>query len=167
MDLNAEGPLFHGAELNVPIFATHNVIRLRGGEIYFKTAARASPRYQYRRRGGNKPDAVIGAIGAVASASVFLNDDQRLVMKWQDATRETDRTHVLEKAAAADTTYEIYIENTPLYLDPPREQDLPSWTNSFITTRSWLYRKGPTDSHSCQSFGGYQDSWGRQMFLVR
>jgi hypothetical protein len=124
--LNVEGPLFHNAVLNSPVFgafAGQNVIRLRGGEYYFKTAAMASPRYQYRRRGGNKPDVVIGAIGCIASASVFLPENKSLVMKWQDDTREGDRTLSLGKAE--DTTYEVYIENTPLCLDRPREAQLP------------------------------------------
>jgi hypothetical protein len=122
--LNLEGQFFHNTPLNPRVFASQNVIRMLGGEFYFKTAARAHPRFQYRRSGGGNPqDLIIGAIGCVASASVFLGEDQSLRMRWQDGTREDDRTLSLEKSA--DTCYEIYVENTPLFLDPPRPADLP------------------------------------------
>jgi hypothetical protein len=120
--LNLEGELFHDQRLNAPVFASQNVIRLQRGEYFFKTAARPDLRLRYQRRGGNKPDKEIAAIGAIASASVYLGEDQRLVMKWQDATQEQDRTLSLPKLAG--TFYEIYIENTPLFLNPPSEAEL-------------------------------------------
>ncbi len=115
--LNLEGDQFHDAVLNAPVFESQNVIRMRGGEYNFKTAARPDLRLRYRRRGGNKPEKTMAAIGAIACADVYLVNDQRLVMKWQDGTQERDRTLSLPKIA--ETTYEIYIENTPLFLDSP------------------------------------------------
>jgi hypothetical protein len=122
--LNLEGGLFHGEELHPAVFPSQNVIRLQEGEYYFRTAARSEPRYQYRRMNGNKPEFVFRTIGGIASASVFLQENQAVVLRWQDGTRERDRTLTLSKMA--DTFYEIYIENTPLFLDEPRQADLPN-----------------------------------------
>ena len=121
--LDIEGPLFHGRELNFQGFANQDLIRLRGGEYHFKTAARAHPRLQYRRSGGGREEEVVGAIGCVASANVFLHDGESVVMRWRDETRDDER--VLTMTKAEDTCYEIYIENTPLFLDKPREAQLP------------------------------------------
>lgn len=121
--LNVEGPLFHQRPLNFPGFASQNVIRLRRGEYYFKTAAHPSDRLLYDRRGGGKPNVTFDTIGSVASASVFLAEDQTLMMRWRDGTRDEDRVLRLEKAD--NTRYEIYIENTPLFLDTPTEPELP------------------------------------------
>ena len=123
--LNLEGGLFHGDELNPPIFPSQNVIKLHDGEYYFRTAARSEPRYQYRRMNGGKPETIFRFIGAIASASVFLQENQGLVIRWQDGTQERDRTLTLSKMA--DTVYEVYIENTPLFLDEPRQADLPNF----------------------------------------
>lgn len=123
--LNVEGPLFHNRRLNFPGFASQNVIRLHKGEYYFKTAAHPNKRLQYVRRGpGAAAEPVTwDTIGSVASASVFLENDQALIMKWRDGTRDEDRELVLEKNDKV--RYEIYIENTPLFLDTPGEIDLP------------------------------------------
>ncbi len=121
--LNVEGPLFHERPLNFPGFASQNVIRLRQGEYYFKTAAHPNDRLQYVRSGGGQPNVTFDTIGSVASASVFLSQHQALIMKWRDGTRDEDRELVLEKSD--DVRYEIYIENTPLFLDTPAETDLP------------------------------------------
>lgn len=122
--LNVEGPMFHNRELSPPGIPSQNIIRLRGGEYYFKTAARAHPRLQYRRRRGgvDMVPPVIGAIGCVASASVYLKANQSIAMTWQDDTREADRGLTLTQANGI--SYEIYIENTPLFLDKPREAQL-------------------------------------------
>ncbi|HZI59637.1 MAG TPA: hypothetical protein VFD62_02940 [Pyrinomonadaceae bacterium] len=121
--LNVEGPLFHERPLNFPGFPSQNVIRLRRGEYYFKTAAHPSDRLLYDRSGGGKPPATFDTIGSVASASVFLNEHQTLIMRWRDGTRDEDRVLRLEQSD--DTRYEIYIENTPLFLDTPTEPELP------------------------------------------
>ena len=120
--LNVEGPMFHNKALNPPGFASQNVIRLRGAEYYFRTAARPHKKLQYHRSGGVLDNATFSTIGSVASASVFLDPAQSLVMQWQDGRREEDRFLPLEQSD--DTRYEIYIENTPLCLDKPGEQDL-------------------------------------------
>ncbi len=121
--LNLEGPQFHNAVLNAPIFGSQNVIRLRNGEYHFRTAARVDSRFQYRRSGGGQDDATFKSIGVVAAASVFLSDDsQSLVMRWQDGTRENDRVLTLSKVRGI--RYEIYIENSPLFLDPPTPAEL-------------------------------------------
>ena len=122
--LNLEGPQFHNAVLNAPIFGSQNVIRLRNGEYYFRTAARVGRRFRYRRSGGGQGEATFGSIGVVAAASVFLADSQALVMHWQDGTREDDRVLTLDKVPG--THYEIYIENSPLFLDPPTPAELAS-----------------------------------------
>jgi hypothetical protein len=121
--LNVEGLQFHNRPLNFPGFASQNVIRLRRGEYFFKTAAHPNPRLQYLRSGGGQQNATFDTIGSVASASVFLGENQTLVMRWRDGTAVGERTLRLEKAE--DTRYEIYIENTPLFLDTPAEPDLP------------------------------------------
>lgn len=120
--LNLEGPQFHNEVLNAPIFGSQNVIRLRNGEYHFRTAARVDPRFQYRRSGGGQDDATFGSIGVVAAASVLLSENQSLVMRWQDGTREDDRVLTLSKVPGIQ--YEIYIENSPLFLDPPTPAEL-------------------------------------------
>jgi len=120
--LNVEGPLFHNKALNPPVFASQNVIRLRGAEYYFRTAARPHDKLQYRRSGGNQDEVIFRTIGSVACASVFLDPDQSFVMKYQDGAREEERFLPLEQLE--NVQYEIYIENTPLCLDKPGEQDL-------------------------------------------
>lgn len=122
--LNLEGDLFHDAVLNAPVFNSQNVIRMRGGEYNFKTASRPNARWIYHRRGGSQPDRRMDSIGAIACADVYLERDQRLVMKWQDDTQEEDRALSLPKKTDG-THYEIYIENTPLYLDPPVGAAIP------------------------------------------
>ncbi len=119
--LNLEGTQFHERELNSPLFNSQHVIRLRGGEYFFRTAARASAQFVYKRSGGGKGDKTFRRIGAIASASVFLDTNQSVVLRWQDGTQEEDRVLTLTKTP--DTTYEIYIENTPLFqvTPPPAE----------------------------------------------
>lgn len=117
--LNLEGPLFHERELNPSIFGTQHVIKLQGGEFFFQTALRADSRLDYVRKGGGKTDLRLKRIGAIASASVFLAANQSVVLRWKDGTQEADRVLTLTKSAQG-ATYEIYVENTPLYteLDP-------------------------------------------------
>jgi hypothetical protein len=123
--LNLEGGLFHGDELNPVIFPGQNVIKLHDGQYYFRTAVRSEPRYQYRRMNGGKPEFVFRTIGAIASASVFLEENQSLVMEWQDGTQEDGR--ILSLSKMENTVYEIYIENTPLFADEPTQGDLPNF----------------------------------------
>ena len=120
--LNVEGPMFHNKALNPPGFASQNVIRLRGAEYYFKTAARPNDKLQYQRSGGGLDNATFRTIGSVACAGVFLRGIESFVITWKDGTREEDRMLILERLQ--NTRYEIYIENTPLCLDKPRPQDL-------------------------------------------
>lgn len=120
--LNLEGPHFHNTVLNAPIFGSENVIRLRNGEYFFRTAAQVGRRFRYRRTGGGQEAATFGSIGVVASANVFLAENQAVVMRWQDGTREDERVLTLDKVPG--TYYEIYIENSPLFLDPPTPAEL-------------------------------------------
>lgn len=127
--LNLEGPRFHRRELNVPIFNSHHVIRLRNGEYFFRTAGRAPTLLSHKRRGGELEEVTFRRIGTIASASVFLAENQSVVMTWQSSTQEGD--HVVTLTKAANTTHEIYINNAPLYIDPPvqgpNEQELPQF----------------------------------------
>jgi hypothetical protein len=120
--LNLEGPFFHAKELHPAIFNSHHVIRLQGGEYFFRTAARASDRFDYKRikvvDGG---EATFRKIGAVARASVFLTEEQSLVLQWQGPVAERDHTVTLLKTQ--NTTHEIYINNSPLFLDPPEDKN--------------------------------------------
>jgi hypothetical protein len=109
--LNLEGGLFHEGRLNAPIFGSQNVIRLAGGEYFFQTALRADGRLLYKRTGGGKNDKDLRRIGAIAKASVFLFTGQQVVMRWNDGSQE----QVLTLTKTPGTTYEIYIQNAPLY----------------------------------------------------
>ncbi|MFL6210832.1 MAG: hypothetical protein ACJ74W_18430 [Pyrinomonadaceae bacterium] len=121
--LNLEGPLFHRTEFNPPIFNSHHVIRLRGGEYFFRTAMKASGVFDFKRTGGGLGDVRFKRIGAVARASVFLAPEgQAVVMKWQSLDQEREYVLTLEKGA--NTTHEIYINNSPLYLEPPPVEQL-------------------------------------------
>jgi len=121
--LNLEGPLFHGRALETDIFKTKHVIRLRNGEYFFRTAALSEPRLEYHRTGGGKAPFTFRKIGTTASASVFLINQQQVVLKWNDDNDEQALT--LEKAP--NTTYEIYIENAPLFQDSPPESELVNY----------------------------------------
>jgi hypothetical protein len=119
--LNLEGPLFHNKTLNPPIFASHHVIRLQGGEYFFRTARRTSGRFDMLRQGGGMNDARFKKIGAVAKASVFLTGDQRVVLNWQGPV--TERDHALTLVKQTNTTHEIYINNAPLFLNEVNDNE--------------------------------------------
>jgi len=119
--LNLEGLLFHQKTLNPPIFNSHHIIRLQGGEYFFRTARRTSGRFDMLRKGGGKNDARLKKIGAVARASVFLAGDQRVVLSWQGPVAESDHTVTLRKQA--NTTHEIYINNAPPFLNQVEGND--------------------------------------------
>ena len=123
--LNLEGPQFHERELNPPIFNSHHVIRLRGGEYFFRTAMRADARVEHKRKGGGKNEKTFRRIGAIASASVFLVENQSVRLRWQASTREGDHSVSLQKAQNA--THEIYINNAPLYIDTPTQGEHPEF----------------------------------------
>jgi len=118
--LNLEGRLFHDTTLDPPIFETKNVIRLQDGEYFFRTAALSPGRLEYRRSGGGKNRFTFRRIGTTASASVFLVNQQQVVLHWSDDTKL--QTLTLEKTP--DTTYEIYVQNTPLFQVSPPESEL-------------------------------------------
>ncbi len=113
--LNLEGPLFHGKPLPSPIFNSHHVIRLQGGEYFFRTARRTSGKFDMLRKGGGMNDARLKKIGTVARASVFLVGDQRVELNWQGPVADSDHSLTLHKQA--NTTHEIYINNAPLFLN--------------------------------------------------
>jgi hypothetical protein len=109
--LNLEGEHFHGRRLNPEIFNSEHVIRLQGGEYYFRTGVRSPAHLRIRRGEGGKGDREFKRIGAVARASLYLNPNQSVFLKW---IHEGDvRTVTLTRQAGV--RHEIYIENTPLY----------------------------------------------------
>lgn len=120
--LNLEGPLVHARKLNPPIFDSPHVIRLQGGEYFFRTALRASDRFDYKLKNALGEDVrIFRRIGAIAKASVFLEEGQQVVLSWQGPIKEQDSTVTLEKAP--NTIHEIYINNSPLFLDPPEPRN--------------------------------------------
>lgn len=121
--LNLEGVHFHEKDLDPPIFKSQNVIRLKGGEFFFQTAARTNRDFLFRRTDGGKSPKDFRRIGAIAKASVFLDRNQSIVLSWQDGTREQDRVLTLTKSD--NCTYEIYIDNSPLFQETPIPADLP------------------------------------------
>jgi hypothetical protein len=123
--LNLEGPQFHRRELTPPVFNSHHVIRLRGGEYFFRTAARADARVEHKRREGGQGPVTFRRIGVIASASVFLAENQSVRVRWQSPTREGD--HLVQLQKAANTTHEIYINNAPLFLDTPTQGEHPEF----------------------------------------
>jgi hypothetical protein len=112
--LNLEGDLFHDRELTPSVFGTTDVIRLQNGEFFFRTAFRTPERFKYERRGGGKSPLDLRKIGAIARASVFLVEHQGVVVRFNDGVR--DRTLTLTKSVGI--TYEIYIQHTPLFMQP-------------------------------------------------
>lgn len=117
--LNLEGPQFHQpAELDGPIFNSHHVIRMEGGQYFFRTAARAHPRMGHTRKGGGKDQVTFRRIGFIASASVFFAADipnQSVQLEWQAPTLAGS----VSLGKEPNTTHEIYINNAPLFLGPP------------------------------------------------
>lgn len=111
--LNLEGRLFHQKKLKPDIFGTQHVLKLQGGQYFFHTALRMDRRLTFTRTGGGLDDLELKGIGAIASASVFLAEEQSVVLRWNDCSEE--RTLTLTKSE--DATYEIYIENTPLFVE--------------------------------------------------
>ena len=113
--LNLEGDLFHDKELAPAVFGTTDMIRMQGGEYFFRTAHRTQDRLKYERRGGGKPPLDLRRIGAIARASAFLVTHQSLVMRWNDGVQ--NRTLTLTKSSQG-ITYEVYIQHTPLFMQP-------------------------------------------------
>ncbi len=115
--LDLESDLFHDKKLRPSVFGTQHVIKLQGGEYFFRTGVRASDRLKYvRTNAGINPNPIeLKQIGAIARASVFLAQGQVLFVRWNDGTRE--RALPLPKPPA-NSIHEIYVQNTPLFLDP-------------------------------------------------
>jgi hypothetical protein len=113
--LNLEGNLFHDRDLTPSVFGTTDMIRLRNGEFFFRTAFRSPQGFRYERRGGGKGPADLRKIGAIARASVFLVEHQGVVVRFNDGVQE--RALTLTKGQPG-TTYEIYIQHTPLFIQP-------------------------------------------------
>lgn len=111
--LNLEGDLFHDTGLTPSVFGTTDMIRMQGGEFFFRTAFRTPQRLKYERRGGGKPPLDLRRIGAIAQASAYLVSHQSLVMRWSDGVQ--NRTLTLTKSTQG-ATYEVYIQHTPLFM---------------------------------------------------
>lgn len=109
--LNLEGEHFHGRQLDVPIFDSEHVIKLQGGEYYFRSGVRSPERLRMKRSEGGKDEYTFRKIGAIARASLYLAERQSVFVKWIHEGGE--RTVTLTKQAGVK--HEIYIENTPLY----------------------------------------------------
>jgi hypothetical protein len=109
--LNLEGRYFHERRLDPEIFNSDHVIRREGGEYYFYTGVRSTAGLKVRRSGGGKEDYTFNRIGAVVRASLYLEDDQSVFMRWMHEGAE--RSVPLTKTAGV--RHEIYIENTPLF----------------------------------------------------
>ena len=112
--LNLESNLFHGKPLNSSVFNSQHTIKLQDAQYYFETANRADARLEFERTGGGKDPLTLRRIGAIARASVFLAGTQSLLVKWNDGS---GKEHILPLQKATDITYEIYIENTPLFVE--------------------------------------------------
>jgi hypothetical protein len=119
--LNLEGLLFHRKDLNPTIFNSHHLIRLRGGEYFFRTAMRASGRFDFVRKDPGGGETRFKRIGAVAKASVFLDTGQSVVLRWQSPLK--DGGHTVTLAKGDHTTHEIHINNAPLFIDDPEDND--------------------------------------------
>ena len=115
--LNMEGNYFHRTNLTPAIFDSQHVIKLQGGEYYFRTGARSFEGLDFVRSGGGAEPFTFRRIGAVARAGLYLNQDQSVFLKWVQNGKPEVLT--LTKSAAG-VRHEIYIENTPLYdpIDP-------------------------------------------------
>ena len=115
--LNLEGTHFHNSDVVCPLFQNNrqHVIRLQNGEYFCRTGIRSPAGLRFVRKllGQNPND--FRRIGAVGRVSVFLNPTQTLSLTWHDGVQE--RVLPLEKPPQ-NGFHEIYIENTPLYLDP-------------------------------------------------
>ena len=113
--MNLEGNLFHNdKQLNPAVFGTTDTIKLQGGEYFFRTGFRSPHRLRYERRGGGKAPLNLRRIGAIAQASVYLIQNQSLVLRWNDGVR--NRTLTLTKSTEG-ATYEIYVQHTPLFMN--------------------------------------------------
>jgi len=122
--LNLEGNLFHNKDLHPVVFGTQNTIKLHQGEYFFRTGVRAPDRLRYERRGGGLGNEDFKRIGAIARASLFLVQNQSLVIRWTEGTEP--RTLTLTKSSD-NTTYEVYIENTPKFVVVPNPSDLSAF----------------------------------------
>lgn len=111
--LNLEGPHFHKPQELIPtVFGTKDVIKLQGGAYYFTTAFRSGTQLKFKRTGGGLADQDFRGIGGAARASVFLQPNQSVLVKWNDGTQE----QVATLTKASGISYEIYVENTPLFV---------------------------------------------------
>ncbi len=113
--LNLEGNLFHNSTLSCPLFQNRqHVIRLQHGEYFFRTGVRAPAGLKYTRRPPPQNPPEFRRIGAIARASVFLNPSESIVIAWNDGTGERE----LPLGSVPNGFHEIYVEHTPLFLDP-------------------------------------------------
>jgi len=137
--LNLESDLFHNKDLVPTVFGTQNTIKLLQGEFFFRTGMRAPVGLKYERQGGGLGLAVFRRIGAIARASLFLVQDQSVLISWTEGTepRSLNLTKSLD-----GTTYEIYIENTPRFVQipVPRPSDLSAFEELIH-----YYKVIPTD----------------------
>ena len=114
--LNFEGDLFHNKDLTPIVFGGQNTIKLHQGEFFFRTGVRTPDRLKYERRGGGLGNEDFKKVGAIARASIFLFQNQSLVIRWTEGTEP--RTLTLTKTMDG-STYEVYIENTPKFVVAP------------------------------------------------
>ncbi len=116
--LNLEGPDFHARELHPTVFPnTPRVIRLQGGQYFFRTAMRSNGRFEYSLTRAGEEVLRFPIIGAVACASVFLDPGQEVKLTWKGLNKDAD--NFVRLSQDTGTTHEIYINNTPLFVDPP------------------------------------------------
>ena len=122
--LNLESNLFHNKDLSPIVFGNQNMIKLHQGEFFFRTGVRSPDRLRYERRGGGLGNEDFRKIGVIARASLFLVQNQSLVIRWTEGTEP--RTLTLTKSLDG-TTYEVYIENTPRFVVVPNPADLSAF----------------------------------------
>lgn len=116
--LNLEGHLFHGRRLSVDTTGTRPGIIIHNGVYFFYTARKkAGPIIRtggVTSAGDPQPNVPLTGMSTTAGASLSLDTQQASVM-WRDAGG-TDRTLPLRKIAGV--SYEIYIDNSPLFEEP-------------------------------------------------
>jgi hypothetical protein len=110
--INLEGSLFHRAPLSVVEGRTRPGVLLTDGDFCFHAAARLVRPIAITRNGTTTSQ--IAAMASIIGASLHLEDGTEAVLSWR-AAGGASWDYPLEKPTAPDVTYEIYIDNSPLF----------------------------------------------------
>jgi hypothetical protein len=143
--VNLEGRLFHKRPLSVDTTGTRPGITVENGIYYFYTARKKTGRIT--RTGGGEPDLDLTGIASTVGANLSIGANP-VVLTWHKGTN-----HMLELDRVAGTSYEIYIDNSPLFLDLEDEATHHSELNEYYDVLPGVGTRFDLDFHPVSLVG--------------